>query len=116
VNVDVSQGELGLALTVGSDVFEKAEPVSLVQGALGYLKGFKILGVRHVERVVPIGTPLTVVGEAVRDGMGNVRIQKPEQGPFYVTYIPLDQLISKLGDLSRLFLFSVFAYSFLRKL
>jgi len=48
--------------------------------------------------------------------MGNVRIQKPEQGPFYVTYIPLDQLISKLGDLSRLFLFSVFAYSFLRKL
>jgi E3 ubiquitin-protein ligase MUL1 len=42
VNVDVSQGELGLALTVGSDVFEKAEPVSLVQGALGYLKGFKV--------------------------------------------------------------------------
>ncbi|CAD5315835.1 unnamed protein product [Arabidopsis thaliana] len=103
VNADVSQGEIGLALTVGSDVFEKAEPVSLVQGALGYLKGFKILGVRHVERVVPIGTPLTVVGEAVRDGMGNVRIQKPEQGPFYVTYIPLDQLISKLGELSRRF-------------
>lgn len=42
MNVDVSQGELGLALTVGSDVFEKAEPVSLVQGALGYLKGFKV--------------------------------------------------------------------------
>ncbi|XP_020890317.1 E3 ubiquitin-protein ligase SPL1 isoform X2 [Arabidopsis lyrata subsp. lyrata] len=98
VNVAVSQGEIGLALTVGSDVFEKAEPVSLVQGTLDYLKGLKILGVRRVEHVVPIGTPLTIVGEAVKDGMGNVRIQKPEQGPFYVSYVPLDQLISKLGE------------------
>ncbi|KAG7585262.1 E3 Ubiquitin ligase GIDE-type [Arabidopsis thaliana x Arabidopsis arenosa] len=103
VNVAVSQGEIRLALTVGSDVFEKAEPVSLVQGTLDYLKGLKILGVRRVEHVVPIGTPLTVVGEAVKDGMGNVRIQKPEQGPFYVSYVPLDQLISKLGEWSRRF-------------
>jgi E3 ubiquitin-protein ligase MUL1 len=80
VNVDVSQGELGLALTVGSDVFEKAEPVSLVQGALGYLKGFKILGVRHVERVVPIGTPLTVVGEVCLLSVS---------GPKYVLYLSL---------------------------
>ncbi|XP_023643900.1 E3 ubiquitin-protein ligase SPL1 isoform X2 [Capsella rubella] len=103
VNVAVSQGEIGLALTVGSDVFEKSVPVSLVQGALSYLKGLQILGVRRIEHVVPIGTPLTVVGEAVKDGMGNVRIQKPEQGPFYVSYIPLDQLISKLGECSRKF-------------
>lgn len=48
-----------------------------------------------------------VLLKAVKDGMGNVRIQKPEQGPFYVSYVPLDQLISKLGEWSRLFLFSV---------
>ncbi|XP_010470223.1 PREDICTED: E3 ubiquitin-protein ligase SPL1-like [Camelina sativa] len=103
VDVAVSQGEIGLALTVGSDVFEKSEPVSLVQRTLDYLKGLQILGVRRIERIVPIGTPLTVVGEAVKDDMGNVRIQKPEQGPFYVSYIPLDQLFSKLGEWSRRF-------------
>lgn len=42
MNVAVSQGELGLALTVGSDVFEKSEPLSLVQKTLDYLKGLKV--------------------------------------------------------------------------
>lgn len=42
MNVAVSQGEIGLALMVGSDVFEKAKPVSLVQGTLDYLKGLKV--------------------------------------------------------------------------
>ncbi|KAL1197640.1 E3 ubiquitin-protein ligase SPL1 [Cardamine amara subsp. amara] len=103
VNVVGAQGEIGFPLTLGSEVFKEAEPSSLVRGILDYLKGLKMLGVKYIERVLPIGTPLTVVGEAVMDGTGDVRIQKPEQGPFYVSPMPLAQLISKLGKWSRRF-------------
>ncbi|CAH8337583.1 unnamed protein product [Eruca vesicaria subsp. sativa] len=134
VNVSGAENALGFALTVGSEVFEKSEPSSsLVPGTLAYLQGFKMLGVRRFEYVLPIGTWLTVVGEvclllvflyacllrphffvtvffsvynpnkAVKDdGSGNVRIQKPEQGPFYISPKPLDQLIPTLGNGSRI--------------
>ncbi|KAK1396725.1 hypothetical protein POM88_006588 [Heracleum sosnowskyi] len=34
-------------------------------GTLDYLQGLKMLGVKRTERVLPVGTPLTVVGEEV---------------------------------------------------
>ncbi|KAF8080545.1 hypothetical protein N665_0935s0004 [Sinapis alba] len=104
VIVEGAQSAIGFALTVGGEVLEKPEPSSLVRGTLDYLRGLKMLGIRRIERVLPIGTPLTVVGQSMKeDGVGDVRIQKPDQGPFYVSPIPLDQLISKVGKWSRRF-------------
>ncbi|KAK1396734.1 RING-type E3 ubiquitin transferase [Heracleum sosnowskyi] len=57
-----ARGASGLALTVGSEVFEESGR-SLVRGTLDYLQGLKMLGVKRTERVLPVGTPLTVVGE-----------------------------------------------------
>ena len=39
--------------------------------------------------------------QTIKDGVGDVRIQKPDQGPFYVSPVPLDQLISNVGKWSR---------------
>ncbi|KAF5947939.1 hypothetical protein HYC85_013896 [Camellia sinensis] len=57
-----ARGATGLVLTVGSEVFEESGR-SLVRGTLDYLQGLKMLGVKRTERVLPTGTPLTVVGE-----------------------------------------------------
>ncbi|KAK6937484.1 E3 Ubiquitin ligase MUL1-like [Dillenia turbinata] len=54
----------GLILTVGSEVFEESGR-SLVRGTLDYLQGLKMLGVKRIERVLPTGTSLTVVGENI---------------------------------------------------
>ncbi|KAG0555802.1 hypothetical protein M758_11G003500 [Ceratodon purpureus] len=90
----------GMELTVASEVFEESGR-SLVRGTLDYLQGLKMLGVKRVERVLPTGTSLTVVGEAVKDDRGLIRIQKPNKGPFYVTPKSLDQLVANLGRWSR---------------
>ncbi|CAN6452778.1 unnamed protein product [Victoria cruziana] len=90
----------GLALTVASEVFEESGR-SLVRGTLDYLQGLKMLGVKRIERVLPTGTSLTVVGEAVKDDIGTLRIQRPHKGPFYVTPKSIDQLISNLGKWAR---------------
>jgi E3 ubiquitin-protein ligase MUL1 len=90
----------GMELTVASEVFEESGR-SLVRGTLDYLQGLKMLGVKRVERVLPTGTSLTVVGEAVQDDRGLIRIQKPNKGPFYVTPKSLDQLVANLGRWSR---------------
>uniref|UniRef100_A0A161Y3B8 RING-type E3 ubiquitin transferase n=1 Tax=Daucus carota subsp. sativus TaxID=79200 RepID=A0A161Y3B8_DAUCS len=95
-----ARGASGLALTVGSEVFEESGR-SLVRGTLDYLQGLKMLGVKRTERVLPVGTPLTVVGEAVKDDIGTMRIQKPHKGPFYVSPKPIDQLIANLGKWAR---------------
>nr|KAJ0197957.1 hypothetical protein LSAT_V11C700385780 [Lactuca sativa] len=54
-----AHGAAGLVLTVGSEVFEESGR-SLVRGTLDYLQGLK-----RIERVLPTGTPLTVVGEVL---------------------------------------------------
>ncbi|XP_024403393.1 E3 ubiquitin-protein ligase SP1 [Physcomitrium patens] len=90
----------GMDLTVASESFEEYGG-SLVRGTLDYLQGLKMLGVKRVERVLPTGTNLTVVGEAVQDDRGLIRIQKPDKGPFYVTPQSQDQLIENLGRWSR---------------
>ncbi|KAL1225325.1 E3 ubiquitin-protein ligase SP1 [Cardamine amara subsp. amara] len=100
VNVVGARGATGFALTVGSEIFEESGR-SLVRGTLDYLQGLKMLGVKRIERVLPTGIPLTIVGEAVKDDIGEVRIQKPDKGPFYVSPKSLDQLISNLGKWAR---------------
>eukprot|EP00850_Spirogloea_muscicola_P003327 SM000013S26496 [mRNA] locus=s13:708596:710620:+ [translate_table: standard] len=95
-----ARGALGLELTVASEEFEESGR-SLVRGTLDYLQGLKMLGVKRVERLLPIGASLTVVGEALKDDRGAVRLQRPQRGPFHVSPKSLDQLIATLGKWSR---------------
>ncbi|KAL4038733.1 hypothetical protein IC575_002357 [Cucumis melo] len=87
-------------LPVVSEVFEESGR-SLMRGTLDYLQGLKMLGVKRIERVLPTGTSLTVVGEAAKDDIGTIRIQRPHKGPFYVSPKTIDQLISNLGKWAR---------------
>jgi E3 ubiquitin-protein ligase MUL1 len=91
-----ARGAAGLVLTVASEVFEESGR-TLVRGTLDYLQGLKMLGVKRTERVLPTGTSLTVVGEAIKDDVGTIRIQRPHKGPFYVSPKSIDQLIMNLG-------------------
>ncbi|KAM7521551.1 hypothetical protein LguiA_011453 [Lonicera macranthoides] len=97
-----ARGASGLLLTVGSEVFEGSGGF-LVRGTLDYLQSLKVLGVKRIERVLPTGTPLTVVGEAVKDdNAGTIRIQRPHKGPFYVSPKTIDQLIASLWQWARM--------------
>ncbi|QCE10436.1 Mitochondrial ubiquitin ligase activator of NFKB 1 [Vigna unguiculata] len=100
VHVVGARGATGFALPVGSEAFEESGR-SLVRGTLDYLQGLKMLGVKRIERVLPIGTSLTVVGEAAKDDVGSIRIQRPHKGPFYVSPKTIDQLIANLGKWAR---------------
>ncbi|CAL1362077.1 unnamed protein product [Linum trigynum] len=95
-----ARGASGFVLTVASEVFEESGR-SLVRGTLDYLQGLKMLGVKRIERVLPTGTSLTVVGEAVKDDIGKVRVQRPHKGPFYVSPKTIDELIGNLGKWAR---------------
>ncbi|KAK8711568.1 hypothetical protein V6N13_146846 [Hibiscus sabdariffa] len=95
-----ARGAAGFALTIGNEVFEESGR-SIVRGTLDYLQGLKMLGVKRIERVLPTGSSLTVVGEAVKDDIGTIRIQKPQKGPFYVSPKSIDQLVSNLGKWAR---------------
>ncbi|KAI3979919.1 hypothetical protein MKX01_042573 [Papaver californicum] len=97
-----ARGATGLTLTVASEVFEESGR-SLARGTLDYLQGLKMLGVKRIERVLPTGTSLTVVGEAVKDDIGAIRIQRPSKGPFYVSPKSIDQLIANLGNWARVY-------------
>ncbi|KAL1331494.1 E3 ubiquitin-protein ligase SP1 [Arachis ipaensis] len=100
VHVVGARGATGFVLPVASEAFEESGR-SLVRGTLDYLQGLKMLGVKRIERVLPVGTSLTVVGEAAKDDIGTIRIQRPHKGPFYVSPKTLDQLIANLGKWAR---------------
>ncbi|KAL9430872.1 hypothetical protein AB3S75_026128 [Citrus x aurantiifolia] len=102
-----ARGATGFVLTVGSEVFEESGR-SLVRGTLDYLQGLKMLGVKRIERLLPTGTSLTVVGEAVKDDIGTVRIQRPHKGPFYVSPKTIDELIENLGKWARWYKYASF--------
>ncbi|KAL5561627.1 hypothetical protein UlMin_031374 [Ulmus minor] len=95
-----ARGATGFALPIASEIFEESGR-SLVRGTLDYLQGLKMLGVKRIERVLPTGTSLTIVGEAAKDDIGTVRVQRPHKGPFYVTPKTIDQLIINLGKWAR---------------
>ncbi|PKA67152.1 putative E3 ubiquitin-protein ligase XBOS34 [Apostasia shenzhenica] len=107
-----ARGAAGLVLTVASEVFEESGR-SLVRGTLDYLQGLKMLGVKRTERVLPMGTSLTVVGEAVKDDVGTIRIQQPHKGPFYASPSSVDQLISNLGKCARWYQFASMGFTVL---
>ncbi|KAM5563808.1 E3 ubiquitin-protein ligase SP1 [Rosa sericea] len=102
VHVVGARGATGFSLPVASEVFEESGR-SLVRGTLDYLQGLKMLGVKRIERVLPTGTSLSVVGEAVKDDIGTIRIQRPHKGPFYISPKTIDQLIANLGKWARLY-------------
>jgi E3 ubiquitin-protein ligase MUL1 len=108
VRVVGARGATGFVLPVASEAFEESGR-TLVRGTLDYLQGLKMLGVRRVERVLPVGTSLNVVGEVARDDVGTIRIQRPSKGPFYVSPKTIDDLIANLGKWARLLDF-IFAY------
>ncbi|TQD86509.1 hypothetical protein C1H46_027998 [Malus baccata] len=60
-----------------------------------------LLGVQRTEHVLPIGISLSVVGEAVKDNVGTIRIQKPHKGPFYVSTKSIDELIASHKNWAR---------------
>ncbi|KAI4340228.1 hypothetical protein MLD38_025087 [Melastoma candidum] len=107
VHVVGARGASGFELNVASEVFEESGR-SLVRGTLDYLQGLKMLGVKRIERVLPVGSSLTVVGEALKDDIGTVRIQRPHKGPFYVSPKTIDQLISNLGKWARWYRYASF--------
>ncbi|KAM0954257.1 putative transcription factor C2H2 family [Dioscorea sansibarensis] len=104
-----ARGASGLVLTVATEVFEESGR-SLVRGTLDYLQGLKMLGVKRVERVLPTGTFLTVVGEAVKDDVGKLRIQRPHKGPFYVSPKNIDNLILNLGKWARWYKYASYGF------
>ncbi|KAG6526589.1 hypothetical protein ZIOFF_016580 [Zingiber officinale] len=95
-----ARGATGLVLIVASEVFEESGR-SLARGALDYLQGLKMLGVKRTEKILPTGTALTVVGEAAKDDAGKIRIQRPDKGPFYISPKNIDQLIANFGKWAR---------------
>ncbi|KAF5196628.1 E3 ubiquitin-protein ligase sp1 [Thalictrum thalictroides] len=110
VHVLGARGATGLVLTVASETFEESGR-SLVRGTLDYLQGLKMLGVKRIERVLPTGTSLTVVGEAVKDDVGTIWIQRPHKGPFYVSPKSIDQLIANLGIWARLYKYASLGFT-----
>ncbi|PIN18188.1 hypothetical protein CDL12_09156 [Handroanthus impetiginosus] len=101
VHVAATRSDSGSVLPAKQVVIEKSSKVTNeserheANGDLDCRKCIKIfLGVKRIECVLPIGTHLTVVGEVVKDKVGSVCIQKPRDGPFYVSDSTLDQLIA----------------------
>ncbi|KAK3415731.1 hypothetical protein EUGRSUZ_H01525 [Eucalyptus grandis] len=105
-----ARGASGFELNIASEVFEESGR-SLVRGTLDYLQGLKMLGVKRIERLLPVGSSLTVVGEAVKDDIGTVRIQRPHKGPFYVSPKTIDQLISNLGKWARWYRYASYGFT-----
>ncbi|CAK8572896.1 unnamed protein product [Lathyrus sativus] len=105
VRVVGARDATGFVLPVGSEAFEESGR-SLARGTLDYLQGLKLLGVKKIERILPVGTSLTVVGEAAKDDVGTIRIQRPTKGPFYVSPKTIDELIANLGKWARWYKFA----------
>mmetsp|Transcript_15515 Transcript_15515/g.33576 ORF Transcript_15515/g.33576 Transcript_15515/m.33576 type:complete len:350 (-) Transcript_15515:409-1458(-) len=101
VNVAGARGADGLRLQTVSDVFTPDSFKGMVRTSIDYLRGVKELGVRYTERMLPLRTPLTVVGE-VSSVNGELRIARPPSGkPFYATQLTFAELLSSLGAVSR---------------
>ncbi|PIN18190.1 hypothetical protein CDL12_09158 [Handroanthus impetiginosus] len=100
VHVARARSASGSILPAKEVVIEKSSKVTNeserheANGDLDCRECIKIfLGVKRIERVLPIGTHLTVVGEVVKNKVGSVCIRKPRDGPFYVSDSTIDQLI-----------------------
>ncbi|KAK1398980.1 RING-type E3 ubiquitin transferase [Heracleum sosnowskyi] len=54
------------------------------------------LVVKTTEPVLLAATPLTVIGEAIKDETGTTRVRQPEAGPFYVSRMNIDELTANV--------------------
>ncbi|KAD2236683.1 hypothetical protein E3N88_41585 [Mikania micrantha] len=95
-----ARGAAGLVLTLGSEVFEESGR-SLVRGTLDYLQGLKMLGVKRIERVLPTGTPLTVVVRLLKMTLEPFGSSDPSKARFMCVHKTIDQLIANLGKWAR---------------
>ena len=64
-----------------------------------------MLGTRNKERVLPAGTRLTAIGEALLKGGekgGGVQLRRPRSGrPFHVSQRPFSDYVQSLGAIGR---------------
>ncbi|TXG50698.1 hypothetical protein EZV62_023222 [Acer yangbiense] len=87
----------GSVLIAEKEVFDGSVG-SRLNEKLGFPTGIKILGVDHVERLLPIGASMTVIGQVVKDDTGIIKVQHPYEGHlFYVGRLTVDELIADLG-------------------
>ncbi|KAJ4821923.1 hypothetical protein Tsubulata_036357, partial [Turnera subulata] len=80
----------GFCFTEGSRVYEDQS---------GGTEDIQMLGLTRKENILPIGEPLTVIGEAVKDGNGAVRIQRPLSGGFF--YVSENNSVDTLVEVSQ---------------
>ncbi|CAL9135226.1 unnamed protein product [Musa textilis] len=56
------------------------------------------------KKILPVGTTLTIVGEAIKGDDGKTQIQKPHKGTLCVSQMNIDQLIEDYENNARLYL------------
>lgn len=101
VLVEDARSATGLPLSKVYDAFESTSK-GMVRNSFDYLRGLKLLGVRHTERLLALGSSLTCVGEVSRLEGGKLVLRKPSSGqPFYITKKSLSQLKEELSALAR---------------
>jgi hypothetical protein len=94
-------GADGGALALAHDAFVPAPPQSLLGALLALLRGYAPLGVRTQQRLLPVGTRLTAVGEALQLD-GALRLRRPlTGGPFYLSAATLEELAAGLRSRQR---------------
>ncbi|EFN51981.1 hypothetical protein CHLNCDRAFT_27288 [Chlorella variabilis] len=75
-------------------------PDNQTQGFLGRVvdevQGSRSVGVRQVERMLPVGTMLTAVGELATAGGKMLVLRAPRDGAFYLSRQPLPDVIASL--------------------
>lgn len=106
----------GDVLQMSADVWVPSPQSGVIVAMAGQVMGNRPLGVRKVERFLPLGTVLTAVGElaavpeqpgafkgAVRSGGRVLVLREPAGGgaPFRLSHQPLPELIASLQDSSR---------------
>ncbi|XP_034227698.1 E3 ubiquitin-protein ligase SP1-like [Prunus dulcis] len=112
VNVVGAQGASGFNLPASHGVFEQSRRCLKCE-TTDYRPGLKVLGVKRTEWVLPVGTSLSVVGEAVKDAVGTIRIPKPHDGPFYVSPKSIDELIASRRNCGRFLKYASFGLAFI---
>ncbi|KAK2403722.1 E3 ubiquitin-protein ligase SP1 [Trifolium repens] len=100
VHVAGARGATAFVYPVARSKFD-ASGQTLVCDTMDSRRDKKILGLKRIEWVLPVGFVLTVVGEASKDDDGSVRIQRPREGPFYVSYKTIDELIANFENFAR---------------
>ncbi|KEH43292.1 E3 ubiquitin ligase-like protein [Medicago truncatula] len=95
-----ARGGTDFVLPAGTSTFEKLEQTQINETS-DHIQLIKVKGLKRIERVLPVGTALTVVGQASKDDDGTIRIQRPPKGPFYVSSKAIDEHAAKFVNYAR---------------